>query len=136
MALTDGELFSESDGATGPLRVIPTKIMPKQIAATAIVLAKLTPMAYNTATNEWAPWDANGANDLDTIRGYLMEEVEIDAADSQIANIMLAGTIHYEDILAAVEANGVEVEADLQTELRSAVQRGMGIFIEGLTQVK
>lgn len=135
MALTDGELFAASDGASGILRFYATKVMPKQIAATAIVLAKLTPMAYNTATNEWGPWDANGANDLDVIRGYLTEEAPIDA-DSTIRNIMLAGTIHYEDILAAVETNGVEVEADLQTELRSAVQRGMGIFIEGLTQVK
>ena len=134
MALTDGELFSESDGASGVLRFYATKVMPKQIAATAIVLAKLTPMSFNTASGEWAPWDANGANGLDTIQGFLTEEAAIDT-DSTIRNIMLAGTIHYEDMLAAVEANGVEVEADLLTEIRSQHLRSIGIHVEGTTGI-
>ena len=134
MALTTGELFSSSEGSAAPLRFVPTKVMPKQIAATAIVLAALTPMSFNTATGEWAPWDANGINNLDVIEGYLTEEAAINV-DSQIANVMLAGTIHYADILAAIVANGVEVQADLNTELRAQHQRDIGIHIEGLTLV-
>lgn len=134
MALTDGELFVSSDGASGPTRQIVKKSQAKQIAATAIVLNALTPMSWNTSTLEWAPWDANGSNGLDVCQGFLKEQVEIDT-DSQIANIILAGTVHYEDVLDAVEANGVEVEADLQTELRSQHLRSIGLFVEGLTQV-
>lgn len=135
MALTDGELFSSSAGSSAPLRSIATKVMPKQIAATAIDLAALTPMAWNTSTLEWGAWDANGANGLDVCSGFLKEAVVLDATDSQIANIILAGTIHYDDILAAVVANNVEVEADLLTELRSQALRSIGLFIEGVTQV-
>lgn len=135
MALTDGELFSAAAGTPAPLRFYATKVTPEQIAATAIDLAPLTPMGYQTATFEWAPWDANGGNGLDTIDGYLKDGVTADAVNSQIANIIRRGTIHYDDILAAIVANGVEVEADLQTELRSQHQRAIGIDIEGLTKV-
>ncbi len=133
-ALTDGELFSSTSGQPAPLRFFATKIMPKRIAVTAIVLAALTPMAFNTSTLIWAPWDANGSNGTDVIGGFLTEEVAIDVKE-QIANIMLAGTIHYDDMLAAIVANNVEVEADLLTEIRSQHLRSIGIHVEGVTQV-
>jgi hypothetical protein len=102
-----------------------------------IGLPAWTPMAFNTALNFWAPWDANGGNGTDEIRALLTEATVLDDVDEVHAVLMLTGKIHYQQILDAVEERAVEVEADLNTELRDASKlRDHGILVYGLTQTR
>lgn len=140
MALDPNELFSTvSRGDIQPRAVIEA-IQPKDFAGGAgddltDPLPALTPVAKNTSTGKWAPWDANGGNGLDVCRGFTSEEVQLKNGVEVIGNVIMRGKIHYEDILAAVEARGVEVEADLLTELATTVLRDAGILVYGLAGV-
>lgn len=135
MALDARELFSSVDVTNKNKRVSKPRVRVGTIAATAVALPALLPMAFNTSTNLWVPWDADGSNGTDTARAFLWEDVAADASDEQHVQLLFEGTLHFDDILAAVEEVGVEVEADLETELRSG-PRSLGFIIEGLTQVR
>lgn len=144
MALGDNELYAETPVADrGNGRVDPSSLQVKKFAVGSGVAAQDTlpagtPVAYNTSLNQWVPWDANGSNGSDEIRGIVFPaEVVLDATDEVLGVVMMSGKIHYNEILAAVETRAVEVEADLQTELRDASKlRDHGILVYGLTQTR
>jgi hypothetical protein len=144
MALGANELYEENDKGDTSLMIEIQAVQPKTLAAGAgddvdedIGLPALTPMAVNSATKKWVPWDANGANDTDTIRGLLSERTVLDVADEVIGNVVMRCKVHYNGILAAVEERGVEVAADLVTELANNDNaRTQGILVYGLAEVK
>lgn len=144
MALNENEKYAEVEVADrGHGRVDPSSLQVKKFAVGSGVAAQDalpagTPVAYNTSLNQWVPWDANGSNGSDEIRGILFPDaIDLDATDEVLGVVMLSGKIHYEEILAAVEERAVEVEADLQSELRDASKlRDHGILVYGLTQTR
>lgn len=144
MALDANELYVDNDKGDTSRMIAIEAVQPKTLAAGAgddvdpeIGLPALTPMAVNSATKHWQPWDANGANDTDKIRGILAEATVLDDANEIVANIVMRGKVHYDALLAAVETRGVEVEADLLTELQNDDNlRTQGILVYGLAEVK
>ena len=140
MALDPNELFATVDRGDSQPRMVIEALMPKDFAGGAGAdltdpLPVLTPLAKNTATGFWAPWDANGANGLDVCRGFSAEEIQLKNGVEVIGNVVMRGKIHYDDILAAVEARAIESEADLLTELGLTVLRDAGILVYGLPSV-
>lgn len=145
MTYADNELYSSTDKGDTSKRVDAEAIQPKTFASGSgddvdpeIGLPVLTPLAVNSSTHKWVPWDANGANDTDTIRGFLWpDKLVLDDTDDMIANVLMRGKIHYDDVLAAVEERAVEVEADLLTELQnSSTLRTLGILVYGLASIQ
>lgn len=138
MALVDNEQFTENDLGDRSKRVTADVLQPKEFASVGAEeeLPVLTPVSINTATGKWAAWDANGSNGLDQMEGLVWPDpITVKTSGEVLGTVMLAGKVHYEDVLAAVEDRAVEVEADLQTELRSG-QRSRGIMVYGLSQVR
>ncbi len=140
MALGDNELRTTASKSDSNKRVNVHRVKPKKCAAGAgddatSPLPALTPMAQNSSPGVWGPWDANGANDTDAVKGFLAEEHQLDGTDETMANMIMRGDLHYADILAAVVERGVEVEADLLTELRTVALRELGLDISGLSGV-
>lgn len=140
MALDPNELFSTvSRGDTQPRCEIEA-VQPKDFAAGAgddltDPLPAMTPVAKNTSTGKWAPWDANGGDGLDVCRGLLAEELQLKTGVEVIGNVVMRGKVHYQAILDAIEARGVEVEADLDVELLTTALRDAGILVYGLPGV-
>lgn len=241
MALSANELFA-SNSVDPTLRVDATTIMPKKFAAGSGTIAVLSPVAFNTSTNDWVLWSAatlesstitanatpntggtftlsvNGettaaiafdataadiqaallllsnvepgdvsaaattgvdlgdasavvtltwqgnfagtapvvslndgsltggsgdhalaeatagvaSNGADVIRGFLHPDaLTLAAAEEVLGQVMLEGTIHYEDIPLPAG----ETVADLKAALRSGL-RERGIHVQGLTEVR
>lgn len=141
MALDPNELRSEETRTAYP-RIHPDMgpgaVATKEFAAIVAetLLPVGLPVAYNTSTNKWVPWDADGSNGTDTMKGIVYPEaIQTDGTNSVLGNVMLKGQAHYDDIWAAVNSLGLETADDLKTELRSG-PRSIGIAIQGLTQVR
>ncbi len=130
MALADNELF-QSTTVAALKRIVPRVIAVKQIAATAVDLAAGLLMAFNTSTLLWVPWVTSGANGTGTAKGILWpNSVTLDAANEQLAQIMLRGSAHRDDIELGIQTQG-NVDAELQDGMRD-----IGIDIQGLVQVR
>lgn len=130
MALDPNELFSST---TDPakLRVDANRIAPKKFGTGSGTLAGLTPVAYNTSSNEWVVWATGGANGTGTISGFVWpDDIVLDASDEVLGNVLLEGTVHFDDI---VVTGGTE--AQLKTALRDG-PRALGLHIQGLDQVR
>lgn len=132
MAYTANELVSSVTTIPATLRVWPTSVHPKTISnvGAAPLYAALTPMAFNTSTNEWVVWASGGANGTGTIGGFLQEACQTDATNDVLANMIMGGDIHYEDI----PVPSGQTLADLKTALRNGM-RAKGFNIVGLDQV-
>lgn len=133
MAYQDNELFS-SASRDSSLRVFPKSIAPKTLAAAAggPTLPALTPLAFNTSTNKWVVWTNGGSNGTGTISGFLWPDaVTLDATDDTLAQVLMAGDVHYEDI----PVPSGETLANLKTALRSG-PRALGLMIKGLDNVR
>lgn len=142
MADDPNELLSTVDRGDTQKRVDITALHLQEFAVGAgtadDVLPNLTPVAFNTALALWAPWDANGANGLDTVKGFLWKPGEEHTLSATLVTqclVIMAGKLHYDDVLAAVEARAVEVAADLATELKDG-PRGIGLLVYGLPGVR
>jgi len=134
MAFADNELFESPVEVKSFPSVIAEKIQPKTFAgeAGADLLALLTPLGFNTVTGFWEVWADAGANGIDVIRAFVWADpVQLDAADEVIGNVLMAGTINYDDI---VLPSG-ELVADLKAALQSGL-RERGILIQNLVQVR
>lgn len=131
MAYTANELYNETVQAK-ELRFAPTAMEPKSIdgLAGAPLLAAGTMMGFDTAANFWVPWDPAGIVGEDVCRGFLLNAVQTDATSEVIAVIMLAGTLHRDD----VALNG-ETQNDVDTELKIVKTRGPFI-VQGLDEVR
>jgi hypothetical protein len=68
----------------------------------------------------------------DIVRGFVYpDDIELDDTDDVLGQVMMAGRIHYDDIVLPDGA----VEAQLKEALRDG-PRALGLIIEGLTQVR
>lgn len=131
MALNPNEQFA-SNSVDAKLRVEAHTIQPKKFGSGSGTLAVLTPIAFNTSTNVWVVWTNGGANGTGTIGGFVWsDDVVLDSDEEVLGNVLLEGKIHYDDIVLP----GGELEADLQTALRSGL-RDKGIIVQGLTQFR
>jgi len=128
MAYDSNELFSELAGKGSGLRFFPSSVQPKTFAGGTGTIAKGTPLAYNTSTNLWVVFDADGANGTDTIKGFLWPDDHTLVSGSEtISNVMLTGRVHIDDIPVVTGYTLAELKTALQT-----TARGNGIIVEGL----
>lgn len=130
--VTNNELVGTPTTFPATLRMWPTVAQPKTVAGVsgAPLLARALPMAFNTSTNKWVVWTSGGANGTGTVSGFLMDPVQTHATDDSLAQMMLGGEIHFDDI----PVPSGETSANLKTSLRSG-PRGLGLTIVGLDQV-
>lgn len=131
MALTDNELFSSNAGRGSQERVEVTSQQPKQFAAGSGTLARLTMVAYNTSTNLWVAWTDSGANGTGTAKGLVWPDpIVLDSSDEQLAQVMLRGKVHRDDIPLNSES-----QANVDTELQTGM-RELGIDVQGIEQIR
>lgn len=143
MALVSDENFKQNpadlaDATDRSVRAQAHSIQTKTFGSvmTEETLPVLTPVARNSSTGFWAPWDANGSNATDAMKGLVWPEPLTLSEDGEVqGSVMMAGKAHYDDILKAVEDRAVEVAADLATELKSG-PRELGILVYGLPDVR
>jgi hypothetical protein len=129
MAYDANELFQSQAGVGSGLRAQATSVQPKTLAGGTGTVAKLTPLAFNTQTGFWVIWDQDGTNGTNTIQGFLWPDSHTLVNGSEtIANVMLGGRIHVDDIPVVVANYSL---AQLKTALRSGI-REKGFIIEGL----
>jgi len=136
MAVNVPELFTDGTATTNGLRFAPTSVKGKQLApdATPLTYAAGTALGIITATGVWALWTnaATFGTGTNAIRGFLWpDEVTEHATETVLMNVMLAGTVNYNDI----PLNG-ESAANLKTALRLAAVRNAGFIVEDLDLVQ
>lgn len=134
MAYTANELVSSVTTIPATLRVWPTTITPKTVSnvGAAPLYATLTPMAFNTSTLEWVVWADSGANGTAVVGGFLLEPCQTDATNDVIANMIMGGKIHFDDI--PVPSGGTNSSTTLKAALRNGM-RAKGFDIVGLDGV-
>lgn len=124
MAYDPNELLREVSGVGSGLRAMSTSTQAKTFATDAgnLLLPRLTPVKI--VAGEWSKWlDA----DVNTIAGFVWsDEVQTDATDEVLGNVMMAGRIHHDDIPL-----GGQTQSILDTALNAA--RDKGFIIEGMT---
>lgn len=133
MAYAANELFGKSDYDPFP-RIIPEKVIVATFApdVAEAELAVGTPVAYDEAAYNWKPWSAAGTGDVDEIKGFIYPDtVQLDGSGEVLAQVMVKGEIHYEDI---VRPDG-ESAADLREALRTQCM-ARGLMVRGLTEVR
>jgi len=131
MATQKKELFSSTTGLGSGPRIWPETVDSKLFATGSGTLKKLTPVALNTSTNHFVPWDHDGSNGIDTIRGFVWtDDVELDASDEVIGNIMLRGTVHYDDLPAKDDVDSGATDAEWTQALRDA--QDWGLIVQGI----
>lgn len=132
MAYDDNELFAQGSYDPYP-RIKPVHAFPKTFAAGTDKLAVGTPVAYDTSTNTWKVWSHGAANGVGEIRGFVYPKpIQLVSGKEVLGVVMLAGEIHYDDI---VLPSG-ETEANLKADLRADAVRERGLWITGLDQVR
>lgn len=134
MALNENELYSSSTKSPFP-RIKPVHQYPKKFGSVAAApeLAVGTPLAYDSDNDQWAVWSNGGTvTGVDTIRGFVYPvPVQLHASEEVLGIVMVAGEIHYDDI---VLPSG-ESAADLMTAIRGNLA-ALGLYVTGLTQVR
>jgi len=135
MTLNSNELFSSNSVDAVP-SVQADVIMPKEFAAGSGTLPRLAPIALNSSTKKFVPWDEDGSNDADTIVGFVWPDpIVLNATDEVLGQVMLAGRLHYDDVLAIIE----DVDANYSVAgLKAALQadcRTRGLHVQGLAEV-
>lgn len=133
MALRDNELWKSSD-YDAPKRIVPDTVKVRKFAADAdeSTLAVGTPVAFDTVNDNWAVWSASATGDVDEIKGFIYPDpVTLHASKESLVQVMLKGTIHYEDI---VLPDGEEA-ADLREALRTDCMP-IGLIVDGLDAVR
>ena len=134
MALNENELYSSSTKDPFP-RIKSVHQYPKKFGSVAAApeLAVGTPLAFDSDNDQWVVWSNGGTvTGASTIRGFVYPvPVQIHASDEVLGIVMVAGEIHYDDI---VLPSG-ESEADLQTAIRGNLA-ALGLYVTGLTQVR
>lgn len=128
MAIQNPDKFASTAGAVRGLRYSADSIQPKTFATGSATLAPLSPVAYNTSTGKHVLFQNGGANGTGTITGFLMDELVLHASNDQIANVMLTGRVHLDDIPIQSGYN----LAQLKTAL--AIVKTQGIIVEGLPE--
>jgi hypothetical protein len=136
MAVNVPELFTDGTATTNGLRFAPTSVKGKQLwlHAGALLLEPGTALGIITATGLWTLWTdlATWGVGTDFIRGFVWPDaVQQHATETVLMNVMMAGTVNYNDI----PLNG-ETAANLKASLRIAAVRNAGFIIEDLDLVQ
>lgn len=134
MALDPNNLVTT--GVTFPeeKRVVADVIQPKTFGNVSggPTLAVLTPVSYNTSTNEWVVWDADGTNGTSEIQGFVYPDVvKLHETNEVTGNVMLSGLLHFDDIVVPTG----EASADLEANVK-ANARDKGFTVQGLINVR
>lgn len=137
MAYDPNEQFETQPGLGSQLRIFPTSQQPKTFAAGTGTIANGTPVAFNTATKLWVVWTNGGVDGTGTIKGFLnVHEVEgehtLVVGSETLANVMLTGRIHRDDVVLPAG----ELQADLDAALAGGGVRELGIIVEGLAKFR
>ena len=140
MALASNELYSSTTRGALPNFAVGSpdgiKVVNFANSAGAETIAPMTPVAYDTSTNNWKVWTDGGANGTGDIRGFLIGTeygadpvtgITLDATDEVIGTVMIDGTIDYNSI---VLPSG-ETENNLKAALQSGL-RERGIIVANL----
>ena len=137
MAFTANEGFQSNAGKGSALRCVPTSNQPKTFASGSGTLAALTAVAFNTSTDQWVVWDADGTNGTNIIKGFVWpDEVVLDAGGEVLGQVVLGGRIHYDDIpIVSGSYNQTELQDALRGDAASDV-RSLGFIIEGLSEFR
>ena len=130
MALATNELVVTSTTPSGT-KIVIRESGVKNFGSGSGTLKKYSPVSYNTTTNKWVIWDADGANGAAVMKGILLTDITLDASDDVLGSVMLAGQMSFKDVVVPTG----ETEANLKTELRSG-PRELGIHIVDLDQVR
>jgi len=133
MAVLPRELFSSVTPAT-PLRVTPEVTKSELFASGSVTIAHLQPVAFNTSSGFYVPWDNAGINGANLLKGFMLEKdgLVLQAANEVRGVIMFTGTIHRDDIPAASSFyNDAELVAELQAEARI-----LGLIVQGLDSIR
>ena len=133
MAYRTNELFGKSDYDAYP-RIQPTKVLPVTFGNDAAepTVEVGTPVSFDSANFEWVVWSASGTGDVDEIKGFVYpDSFVLDSAGELIAQVMVAGEIHYDDVVLP--------SGESQSDLREALRAGClerGLVIRGLSKVR
>lgn len=131
MALADNELLVTTTDVfpvRSRVRVDEERTVVFANSAGAELLAKLTPIAYNTSTGKYVVWTNGGVNGTGTIVCFVgMTAVQLDATDDVNGGVIWKGEIDYRDV---VLPSG-ELQANLEAELKTNTLRLRGITIVG-----
>jgi len=132
MAFDPNELLSEVPGIGSGLRIMSTSTQAKTFSGGTALLVKGTAVHMVAASGEWVVWDGNGTPPLDEISGFVWsDDVQLISGDEVIGNVMMAGRLHYDDLLRINVTEGSHGTAgELDTALQLA--RGLGFIIEGM----
>jgi len=135
MALKTNELFTETDGVFDkPIdahRIIPVKVGP---SAGAETYEPGTLMAYDTVNEYYVGWDPAGANGVEIAKGVLWpDSLTLHASDESIAQLMVAGTVRREDLVAGDGITALPADIDAAVE---ATFRDLGIIVQNLDTVR
>ena len=144
MALQQDELFTSSSQTFqsnwSPDDVIVGKFGDAPAAYTAgqLELAVGTAVAYNTSTNEWQVYQHDGSNGTDVVRGFVFPEAittNANTGDEVLGQIMLRGTVDYNQLVTDFSAVVGYAEADLQAEMQ-ANGRDKGLIVRNLINIR
>ena len=131
MATQKTELFETRSGLSSQLRVEATVIQPRKFATGTGTLVRLTPVAFNTSTLKYVPWDQDGLNGTNIMEGFVWpDEVLLDAADEVLGNILLGGKLHFDDLPVATTVDAAATAAGWNAALRAA--KTFGLYVEGV----
>lgn len=129
MAQNINEQVSSAAGPAAMLRYLAKTIQPKNFAANIGTLAPLTPVTFNTSTGFWTKYANGGSNGTGTIQGFVgPDSVVSHATENVLANVILAGDIHLDDIPII---SGYTL-AQLKTDIIASLLRSKGFTIQGM----
>lgn len=103
-----------------------------EFGSAATILAG-TVMGYITANDTWTPWTDGAVDGSQVVKGILWpEDAVMNGTDDKVANILVKGRVHFNDLVAHTFVQGVDtaeyaaLKVNLETESRPA-----GIYVEG-----
>jgi len=131
MATQKTELFESRSGLSSQLRVEALTIQPRKFATGSGTLAQLTPVAFNTSTLKYVPWDQDGSNGTNVIEGFVWPDaIVLDGSDEVLGNVLLGGKLHFDDLPAATDVDANATAAGWNAALRAA--KTFGLYVEGV----
>lgn len=132
MAFDPNELLTEATGIGSGLRVMSTSTQAKTFSGGTALIAKLTAVTLVAATGEWLVWDGGGVGELGEIRGFAWsDDIQLVSGSEVIGNVMMAGRVHYDDVLRInVTEGSFGTAGELDTALQGA--RDLGFIVEGM----
>jgi hypothetical protein len=132
MAYGDNEL--RNSGSYDPkIRIGPEHMISGTFAidSGAAELAPGTPLAYDEANFAWVVWSASGTGEVDEIKGFVVDAVQLSATYQVIGQIMVSGMIHFDDIPVPTGESSADLRQACRTDCLSR-----GLIVQGLTDVR